>query len=250
MSRLDAVRVRAVIRKELRDYRRKRSIVVTMAVLPAIFLIQPTLTIFLGPPSAAETYYRLPLLLLLLVPVILPSTLAAYSVVGEREQGTLEPVLTTPLRQQEFILGKAAAVMLPTLALSYAVYGILLGVVRLFAKPGIASQVFHQAPVLLALFLFTPLLAGWAIVVGMAVSVRASEVRVAQQLGTLASFPPLAVVVLFGAGVIHPTLPVAVLLATGLLAADLRALRIVSRMFDRERLVTGAKAAQPRVGVR
>ena len=41
-------RVRAVVRKELRDYRRKRSIVVTMAVLPAIFLIQPTLAVFLA----------------------------------------------------------------------------------------------------------------------------------------------------------------------------------------------------------
>jgi ABC-type Na+ efflux pump permease subunit len=244
MTRLDATRVRAVIRKELRDYRRTRSIVVTMAVLPIIFLIQPTLTIFLGPSAAGDTYYRLPLLILLLVPVILPSTLAAYSVVGEREQGTLEPLLTTPLRREEFIMGKAAAVMLPTLALSYAVFGLLLGVVRLFAKPVTASHVFHQGPVLLALFLFTPLLAGWAIVVGMAVSVRASEVRVAQQLGTLASFPPLGVVVLFGSGVIHPTLPVAVLLATGLLAADVRALRIVSRMFDRERLVTGAKAVR------
>ena len=246
MIGLDAARVDAVIRKELRDYRRKRSIVVTMAVLPAIFLIQPTLAVFLGSPSGSgDKYYRLPLLLLLLVPVIMPSTLAAYSVVGEREQGTLEPLLTTPLRRQEFILGKAAAVMLPTLALSYTAYGLFLAAVRLFAKPVIASHVFHQGPVLLALFLFTPLLAGWAIVVGMAVSVRASEVRVAQQLGMLASFPPLAVVVLFGVGVINPTFRVAVFLAAGLLVIDIRALRIVSRMFDRERLVTGAKAARP-----
>ena len=39
--------VRAVVRKELRDYRRKRSIVVAMVILPVIFLIQPTLSIFL-----------------------------------------------------------------------------------------------------------------------------------------------------------------------------------------------------------
>ena len=97
---------------------------------------------------------------------------------------------------------------------------------------------------LLPLVLLTPLLAGWAIVVGMAVSVRASEVRVAQQLGMLASFPPLGVVVLLGIGVIHPTFKVAVLFAIVLLALDVQALRFVSRMFDRERLVTGAKAAR------
>ena len=102
-------------------------------------------------------------------------------------------------------MGKAAAVMIPTLVLSYVVFGLFLAVVRLFAKAQISSGVFHQGPMLLALVLFTPLLAGWAVVVGMAMSVRASEVRVAQQLGTLASLPALGVVVLFAVGVIHPT---------------------------------------------
>ena len=245
MIGLDVGRVRAVVRKELRDYRRKRSIVVAMVILPAIFLVQPTLSVFLASPSTTSaSYFSLPLLLLLLIPVITPSPLAAYCVVGEREQGTLEPLLTTPIRRQEFILGKAAAVMIPTLALAYTVFGLFFAVVRLFANPAIVSEVFHQGPVLLALVLFTPLLAGWAIVVGMAVSVRASEIRVAQQLGMIASFPPLGVVVLLGIGAIHPTFTVAVEFAVGLLVIDVQALRFVSRMFDRERLVTGAKAAR------
>jgi len=67
MMRLDATRVRAVVRKELRDYRRKRSIVVAMVILPAIFLVQPTLSVFLGSPASSEQYYPLPLLLLLLI---------------------------------------------------------------------------------------------------------------------------------------------------------------------------------------
>ncbi|MGO9197247.1 MAG: hypothetical protein ACLQK4_08975 [Acidimicrobiales bacterium] len=50
-------------------------------------------------------------------------------------------------------------------------------------------------------------------------------------------------VVLLGIGVIHPTFTVAVPFAIGLLVIDARAPRIVSRMFDRERLVTGVKAA-------
>ena len=39
MMGIDATRVRAVVRRELRDYRRKRSIVVTMAILPLLFLL-------------------------------------------------------------------------------------------------------------------------------------------------------------------------------------------------------------------
>ena len=237
-------RVRAVVGKELRDYRRKRSIVVTMCILPALFLIQPTLTVFLASPDPSK--FQL-LQASSPAPPLDPGHDAFHPrrVLGCRRArtGTLEPLLTTPIRRQEFILGKAAAVMIPTLVLSYAVIGLFLVVVWLFAKSVVATDVFHQGPVLLALMLFTPLLAGWAIVVGMAVSVRASEVRVAQQLGTVASLPPLGVVVLFGIGVIHPTFTVAVLFAAALLVIDLRALRVVSRMFDRERLVTGSRAA-------
>lgn len=190
---LDATRIRAAARKEMRDYRRKRSIVVTMAVFPIIFLIEPVLNIFLLPASTSSSGLDhaviLPLLYMLLIPVIVPSTLSAYTVVGEREQGTLEPLLTTPIRTMELILGKAAAVMIPSVTLSYVVFGLFLAAVRLFAESPVASAVFHQGPVLLVLFLFAPLLAGWAIVVGMAISVRASEVRVAQQLGNVGELP-------------------------------------------------------------
>jgi len=248
MMGTDATRIRAVVRKEMRDYRRKRSIVAGMIILPIIVLIEPVVTIFLilgsTSGSSLDGYVVFPLLYLLLIPVVTPSTLAAYSVAGEREQGTLEPLLTTPIRRQAFILGKAAAVMIPTLALSYLVFGLFLGAVALFANSAVATAVFHQGAIILALVLFTPLLAGWAILVGMAVSVRAGEVRVAQQLGMLASLPPLGLIAFLAFGVIHPTFPVAVLFALGLLAIDVLAMRVVSAMFDRERLVTGAKAGR------
>jgi ABC-type transport system involved in multi-copper enzyme maturation permease subunit len=250
MMRLDIRHIRAVLSKELRDYRRKRSIVVTMLILPLIFLIQPVVALFVAPASTSSSnldkYVTFPLLYLLLLPVIMPSTLAAYAVAGEREQGTLEPLLSTPIRRQEFILGKAAAVMIPTLVLCYTVLGLFLAAVRLFARAEVASAVFHQRGLLLALVLLTPLVAGWAIVVGMAVSVRASEVRVAQQLGILASLPAIFLVVLLAADVIQPTTRVAVEFTAALLAIDVVALRLVSRMFDPERLLTGAKAVSAR----
>lgn len=246
MIGLDANRIRAVVRKELRDFRRKRSIIVTMCVLPLLFLVEPVITIFLVTPStsgaALQKSFILPLLYLLLMPTIMPSTLAAYSVVGEREQGTLEPLLTTPIRQQEFLLGKATSVMIPTLTLSYVAFALFLAAVRLLATPVVASAVFHDSPTIFALFLLAPLMAGWGIVVGMAVSVRATEVRVAQQLGVLASFPPVVGIILLAVGVVSPTVPVALEFAVGLLVVDVLLLRFVSGMFDRERLVTGAKA--------
>ena len=46
--------------------------------------------------SGSDQYVVFPLLYLLLIPVFTPPTLAAYTIAGEREQGTLEPLLTTP----------------------------------------------------------------------------------------------------------------------------------------------------------
>jgi hypothetical protein len=47
--RLSATRVRGIIRKELREYRHNRQLVVTMAVLPLVFIITPAVQIFTQP---------------------------------------------------------------------------------------------------------------------------------------------------------------------------------------------------------
>jgi ABC-type transport system involved in multi-copper enzyme maturation permease subunit len=238
-------RIRAIFVKELRDHRRNRFIMVTMALMPALFIVLPIVDIFVLPavPSSAALDKRigLSLLYMLIIPAVVPATLAAYSVVGEREQGTLEPVLTTPIRAAEFLLGKALAALVPTLVISYAMFGIFLAVVGLFAQPAIADAVF-QAPHLLIQLLFTPLLAGWSIWVGIAISARSSDVRVAQQLGTLASLPPLAVTALLSFGVIQQSVALGLGLGAALLLVDVLGWRIVSAMFNRERLVTGTKS--------
>jgi ABC-2 type transport system permease protein len=244
---LSTIHIRSVIRKELRDYRRNRFIIVTMAVLPLIFVALPIANIFSIPASVSTTALDkrlgLSLLWMLLIPVIVPATIASYAVVGEREQGTLEPLLTTPIRREELLLGKAAAAMIPSVALAYTGFGVFLGCVQLFANANVASAVFHQGSVLLAQAVFTPLLAGWAIWVGIAISARSSDIRVAQQLGMLASFPPLALTSLMAFQVIQPTLTLAVALGVGLLAIDGLAWRAVSAIFDRERLITGARSS-------
>ncbi len=234
-------RVRAIFRKELREYRRNGSIVSTMAVIPLLFLIQPLIDIFALPASSASALrHEDSLLYMLGIPAIVPAVVAACSVVGERQQGTLEPVLATPVRHEEFLLGKALAAVVPSLAISYAVYAFFLACVELFARPAVAPALL-RSPELVAQLLFTPLLACWSIWVGMAISARSGDVRVAQQLGMLASLPSVAVTSLIAFNVIHATLGLALGLAAALLVLDGLGWRITSATFDRERLVTGTR---------
>jgi ABC-2 type transport system permease protein len=238
-------RVGAILRKELRDYRRNRFVIGTMVAAPAVFIALPMIQLFVanatGNTAHLDLRIGLSLLYMLVIPVTVPSAVSAYSVVGEREQGTLEPVLTTPIRREEFLIGKALAAFVPTLVIAYAVFGIFLAVAALFAHPVIVSAI-YAGPHVLVQLLFTPLLAGWAIWVGIAVSARSTDVRVAQQLSVLGSLPPLVILALMSLNVISESTDLAIGLAAVLLAFDLLAWRVVAAMFDRERIVTGRRA--------
>jgi ABC-2 type transport system permease protein len=161
-------------------------------------------------------------------------------VVGERQQGTLEPVLATPIRREEFLLGKAAAAFIPAIVISYAVLAFFLACVELFAHPGVAPALL-QGPDLIAQLLFTPLIAAWSIWVGIAISARSSDVRVAGQLSLLASLPMVAVTTLIAVNVIPASLGLALAGASVLLVLDTLGWRITSAAFDRERLITSTR---------
>jgi len=240
--RVSTRRVRAIFRKELREYRRNRQIVVSMAVLPLIFSVQPFIQIFALPASGAGALLHVHSLVYMLgIPAIVPATVAAYAVAGERAQGTLEPVLTTPIRREELLLGKALAALVPTLAVSYGVFGVFVAAIELFAQPPVASAVLG-GPELLAQLFFTPLVAAWSIWLSIAISARSSDPRVAAQLSVIASVPPIVVTTVIAVGGIHVTLGLAIGLAAALLLLDGLGWRIVSVTFDRERLVTGTRS--------
>ncbi|HXY43170.1 MAG TPA: ABC transporter permease subunit [Acidimicrobiales bacterium] len=232
-------RVGAILHKEFREYRRNGNIIATMAVIPLVIVIAPLIDMS---TTALSTLQSGRLMIYLLgIAAIVPAIVAAYSVVGERQQGTLEPVLTTPIRREELVLAKALAILLPSLAISYAWYGLYVAWVELLARPGV-PQAIVRGPELFALVLFTPLVAALSIWIGIAISTRMNDIRAAAQLGALASLPTVLVSALIAYNVIHVTLGLTLGLAAVLLGLDTVGWRISSAMFDRERLVTGTKA--------
>jgi len=234
-------RVRAIFRKELRDYRRNRTVVATMALMPVGILIFPLLYVLALPASAAGSLRNGdPLVILLGIPALVPSVVSTYAVVGERQQGTLEPVLSTPAGREELVLGKALAALAASLTVAYAVYAFFLALTALDAQPAVASAVL-QPRYLVVQVLFTPLIAGWSILAGMAISTRASDVRVAQQIGALVGLPTILLAYLIAFDVIHATTGLVLVIAAVLLILDAFGWRLVSAVFDRERLITGTK---------
>ena len=112
--------------------------------------------------------------------------------------------------------------------------------------PAVFSDIW-QTPQILVEVLFVPLLATWSICIGMMISVRSTDVRVAQQLSTLGSLPPLGLAILITFPVIPATVLSAILIGLGFLLLDGVACCGASVMLDRERLITGRRAPRRRV---
>lgn len=234
-------RVRAIFRKELRELRRNRSVVGTMGILPLIFLIQPALIVNKLSASNADFFVHSHVMLYMLaIPALVPALVAAFAVVGERTQATLEPVLTTPIRRDELLLGKALAAFVPAVGVAYVVYGAFIAYVELFADPAVATVLVRGSDII-AQVVFTPLVAAWSIWLGIGISTRTSDTRVAQQLGTLASLPTAVVTSLIAFDVIHPTVGLAIGAAALLVLLDGLGWWLLSLLLDRERLITGTR---------
>jgi ABC-type Na+ efflux pump permease subunit len=236
--KLNRRRIGAIFRKELHEFRHNGNIVYAMAILPLIFLVQPLIQVFTIPSSgSASLRHEHFLLYMLAIPVLVPATLAAYSVVGERLQGTLEPVLSTPIRSEELLLGKALAAFVPSVIVSYGVFALFIAAVELFSHSGVADALI-RTPDLLAQLIFTPLLAILSIWIGIVISTRSSDPRTAAQLSLLASLPVVAVTSLIAFNVIPATLRVTLVLGAVLLVLTRLGWRFATALFNRERLIT------------
>jgi ABC-2 type transport system permease protein len=122
----------------------------------------------------------------------------------------------------------------------YLVFALFLIAASVFARPEIAAAI-YQSQTLIVQVVFTPLLAAATTWIGLAISTRTSDARVAQQLSILGSLPMLVATVLEAFDFIHATTGLFVAAGIVLAAADAQGWRFVAPMFDRERLITGTR---------
>lgn len=232
--------VRALVAKELIDYRRNRYVLYSLIALPLITFVLPVLALAslsaAAPPPLLHKVAASAEIEFLLAPLVLPSVLAGYAILGERDQGTLEPVLTTPITAGEFFLAKLLAVLAPTLAAAWGLYVLALAIIALTAPSAVIAELVTASSIARQLGL-DALLAGWAVLVGLVASTRASDVRAAQQLASLASLPVLVVVVVVVEGGIHLVPGVGFALAGLVAFVDIAGLVLLARRFDAERLL-------------
>ena len=177
------------------------------------------------------------LVLLVLTPVAGSMSVAAYSVIGEKQARTLEPLLATPLTTFELLAAKVLGSLLPALMLTLGCFGVYVGGVALFAQPGVFLALL--TPTSLAIvFVLGPLAALAALQLAVCVSSRVNDARSAQQIGALIILPIAALLVLQLTGSFLLTIPVIAFIALALAGVNAGLMLLGIALFDRESILT------------
>ncbi len=177
-------------------------------------------------------------ILLLLLPVIIPSVIASYSIIGEKTSGTLEPLLATPVRTWELLLAKMLTSVIPAVAITWLVGAIFALGIALTATSGRVFTAIISPGWLVAFILCTPLLALIVVAATVAVSSRVSDPRSAQQISATVILPIMLIFFgqVTGLLVLSPFVALVAALLLALIA--LLAAWLTTRIFQREAILT------------
>jgi ABC-2 type transport system permease protein len=255
-------RIRALLRKELRELRKNKALLIAMAILPTIFVglmimvnvlvgrapIPPPdkTRIFVPPAGLAGLTATLATQVLLndqfmfmqlMIPVILPTVIAAHSVIGEKQARTLEPLLATPIRTWELLVAKTLAAMSPSVLLSWLAYGVSLASIRQVAGATVTRYLYRPLWSV-GMLVVAPLLSLLSAIGTVIISSRVNDLRTAQAMAGVGVVPLLALgmSVLIGQRLLDTPFLVWSILV--LVPLNLGLLWLATRLFRREIILT------------
>ncbi|MFW6125551.1 MAG: ABC transporter permease, partial [Chloroflexota bacterium] len=173
---------------------------------------------------------------LLLIPTMVAISFATFSIVEEKTTRTLEPLLATPVRTWELLLGKALAGALPAVLVSWACASIAVAGVLGLGWGHLLSMLLTPTWYL-SLCLLTPSVALLSFLLGNIGSSRARDAKGAQNTSLAIILPVLVLVGMQLTGVVWFSAAFTLVLALGVGLVDVVTLRIATRLFQRESIV-------------
>lgn len=196
---------------------------------------------FAGLPLAAGLagyLLRATLGVYLLMPIAMASTAAAFSIVGEKQQRTLEPILATPLTDRQFLLGKLVACTLPTVCATTAA-GLLaiVGVDVVFATSDLPASLPDRFWSL-TLLVLSPALTVAVALVTMRLSARSTDPQATVQTSALAIIPAFLLIVAVFGRVLTISFPALLAACGAVLLVDVALFRMNVARFRREEILT------------
>ncbi len=174
---------------------------------------------------------------LFMIPMMLPVYIAAFSIIGEKQTKTLEPLLATPITTWELLAGKSVAATVPAVVISWVGYTLALLGLWLIVPPTVLAYA-ARAVWMLSMLLLSPLLALLSVLSGVIVSSRVNDPRTAQQITGLFVVPIIGLSLVALAGWILVSVQMVIYAAMVTALIDLVVLRFAVKIFQRETILT------------
>ena len=232
-----------IAQKELKVIGRKRSIIAYTIGIPIFISI--VFTILLsgqtanGIPTTLALGAESIIYIFVVLATFLPSTIAAYSIVGEKVEKTLEPLLATPTTDGEILLGKSIASFIPPILSTWT--GALIFMTAtdfVLSNEGLGYYYFPNWNAGVMLLLLAPLAGVLSIEVAVFASSRVSDVRGANQIAGLILIPFVGVFFAGAEGIFSFSIPNLLVFSAIVLISDVILFLLSKSTFKREEILT------------
>ncbi len=172
----------------------------------------------------------------LLIPTMVAIYAGAYGIVEEKVSNSLEPLLATPVKTWELLLGKAMAGFLPAMVITWICAALAMAGINIL---GWGYLLGHYVNVIWAanFFLISPAVAFLSFLLGIIGSSRARDHRSAQNMVLFIIFPVFILIAVQMTGIIWFTPLLIIVMGIVLCVIDLLVLRIAVRLFQRESII-------------
>lgn len=231
--------------KDLKVIMRKRTVIYTVVLLPLLLsLLFPLVVEVSGSKDGGIPVTILPGLLnsfaffFVIIAAIIPTPIASYSIVGEKVEKSLEPLLATPTTDGEILLGKSIASFLPAIVATYAGAAIFMALIDSVTHSELGYLYFPNWGIGVILLLLAPLAALMSVELNVIASSRVSDVRAASQLGGVMFLPFMGIYLAGEIGLISLDTSTLLIISAVLAAINLVLFRISTATFRREEILT------------
>jgi ABC-2 type transport system permease protein len=231
--------------KDFKIYRKKTNVIYATIALPVIvgvafpFILNYSLhnknhaLAAAGAPVLMDAFS----IWFLIGAAIIPTAISSYSLVGEKIQRSLEPLLATPMTDGEILLGKTISGLLVPVVAIYTGSIIFMGLMDYFTQ-NILGHLYYPNWNIGAILLVVPLASLLSVELNIIISSRLNDVRSAQQLGTLLILPFAGLFIASELGFFPFNNTNLLTLAGALLIFDVLLFFVSKATFQREEILT------------
>jgi len=167
-----------------------------------------------------------------------PLGIATYSIVGEKVERSLEPLLATPLTDGEILFGKAVSAIIPTLVAMYAAGAVFMVGIDEVTFSTLGYYYFPNWNIDTLLLVLMPGAIVLSVLFSVIVSSRVNDVRSANSFGAFIFFPLIGIYLLSETSVITLDVKSFFIISGVILAVDVGLFFVSTKTFRREEILT------------